>query len=112
MSEFLASLIVLWGLPAWGLENDGQWIVTFKASHPPIFQHSVNQLGLFPERVTVEAVDARAAAGEGSNVKAIFVVQFERRPGKHQVFHDRHGWYCADHGPTCPAVQAARSRPR
>jgi hypothetical protein len=72
----------------------------------------VNQLDLFPERVTVEAVDARAAAGDRSKVKAIFVVQFERRPGKHQVFHDRHGWYCADHGPTCPAVRAAKSRGR
>jgi len=68
----------------------------------------VNQLDLFPEHVTVEAVDARAAAGDRSNVKAIFVIQFERRPGKHQVFHDRHGWYCADHGTDCPAVEAAR----
>lgn len=95
-----------------GVENDGHRIATFKASHPPIFPNSVNQLDLFPERVTVEAVDAREAAGERSRVKAIFVVQFERRPGKHQVFHDRHGWYCADHGPKCPAVQAARSRTR
>jgi hypothetical protein len=72
----------------------------------------VNQLDLFPERVTVERVDARTAAGDRSNVKAIFVVQFERRPGRHQVFNDRHGWYCADHGPTCPAVQVAKSKVR
>ena len=69
----------------------------------------MNQLDLFPERVIVERVDARAAAGERSKVKAIFVVQFERRPGKHQVFYDRHGWYCADHGPACPAVHAAKA---
>lgn len=83
-----------------------------KRSSWSISQRSVNQLDLFPERVTVEAVDARSAAGDQSKVKAIFVVQFERRPGKHQVFHDRHGWYCADHGPKCPAVQAAKSRGR
>jgi len=45
-------------------------------------------------------------------MKAIYVVQFERRPGRHQVFHDRHGWYCAEHGPACAAVQAARARAR
>jgi len=72
----------------------------------------VNQLDLFPERVTVEAVDARTAAGGRSHVKAIYVVEFERRPGRHQVFHDRHGWYCAEHGPACAAVQAARARAR
>jgi len=72
----------------------------------------MNQFDLFPERVTVEPVDTRAAAGDRSKVKAIYVVQFERQPGKHQVFHDRHGWYCADHGPKCPAVQAAKSRVR
>jgi hypothetical protein len=68
----------------------------------------LSQFDLFPERVTVEAVDARSAAGERSKVKAIFVVQFERKPGKHQVFHDRHGWYCADHGADCPAVEVAK----
>jgi hypothetical protein len=72
----------------------------------------LNQLDLFPERVSVEPVDTRSAAGERSKVKAIFVVQFERRPGKHQVFHDRHGWYCADHGPACPAVYEAKKRAR
>ena len=72
----------------------------------------MNQLDLFQERVTVEPVDARAAAGERSNVKAIYVVEFEWKPGRHQVFHDRHGWYCAEHGPACPAVHAAQSRGR
>ena len=70
----------------------------------------MSQFDLFPERVTVDRLDTRAAAGERSNVKAIFVVQFERRPGRHQVFHDRHGWYCAEHGPSCPAVQEAKGK--
>ena len=73
---------------------------------------SVNQFDLFPERVTVDRVDARTAAGERSHVKAIFVVQYERQKGRHQVFHDRHGWYCAEHGPSCPAIEAARSKAR
>ena len=70
----------------------------------------VSQFDLFPERVTVERVDGRSAAGDRSRVKAIFIVQFERRPGRHQVFHDQHGWYCAEHGQSCPAVEAARKR--
>ena len=69
---------------------------------------AVSQFDLFPERVTVDRVDARAAAGTRSTVKAIFVVKYERQPGRHQVFHDKHGWYCADHGPACAAVGEAR----
>jgi hypothetical protein len=68
----------------------------------------MSQFDLFPERVTVERVDARSTSGERSRVKAIFVVQFERRPGRHQVFHDQHGWYCAEHGQKCPAVEAVK----
>jgi hypothetical protein len=68
----------------------------------------MSQFDLFPERVTVERVDARSRAGERSRVKAIFIVQFERRPGRHQVFHDQHGWYCVEHGQKCPAVDAAK----
>lgn len=84
--------------------NEGSRSVRFKATNPPA---PVNQLDLFPERVTVERVSPRSSTGK-SSVKAIFVVQFERKPGRHQVFHDRHGWYCAEHGPNCPAVTAAQ----
>jgi hypothetical protein len=80
-----------------------------KRGTPSIFQRSVNQLDLFPERVIVEAVDARAAAGERSKVKAIFVVQFERRPGKHQVFHDRMDGIAPTTG-RCQQIDAARRR--
>ena len=68
----------------------------------------MTQFDLFPERVTVERVDARSSSRERSRVKAIFVVQFERQPGRHQVFHDQHGWYCAEHGQKCPSVDAAK----
>jgi hypothetical protein len=86
-----------------GLESDLEL-----SDHTTSISSLVSQFDLFPERVTVDPVDARSAAGERSKVKAIFLVQFERKPGKHQVFHDRHGWYCADHGAQCPAVEAAR----
>lgn len=68
----------------------------------------MSQFDLFPERVTVERVDARSAAGDRSRVKAIYIVQFERKQGRHQVFHDQHGWYCAEHGQACSAVEVAR----
>ncbi|HEX6316602.1 MAG TPA: hypothetical protein VFZ73_17140 [Gemmatimonadaceae bacterium] len=72
----------------------------------------MSQFDLFPERVIIEPVEARAAAGERSRVKSVFIVQFERTPGRHQVFHDRHGWYCAEHGPECRAIEAAREHER
>jgi len=68
----------------------------------------LNQLDLFPELVSVQRVDARAAAGARSRVRDLFVVRYEREDRPHQVFHDRHGWYCAEHGPDCRAVGAAR----
>ena len=71
----------------------------------------MDQLDLFPERIIVERIAARATAGEASRVKALFVVRYEREGTPHQVFHDRHGWYCADHGPLCRAVAAARKAP-
>jgi hypothetical protein len=67
----------------------------------------VDQLDLFPERVSIERLNGRSA-GAQSRVKDLFVVRYEREQVAHQVFHDRHGWYCADHGPGCRAVVAAR----
>jgi hypothetical protein len=68
----------------------------------------VSQFDLFPERVTVESVDVRTAAGDRSRIKAMFVVRFERSGSAHQVFHDKHGWYCAEHGQECRAVGEAK----
>lgn len=69
-----------------------------------------SQLDFFPERVVVEALDARAIAGGRSRVRAMFRVQYEREDAPHQVFHDQYGWYCADHGKDCRAVAAARGQ--
>lgn len=55
----------------------------------------------------MDRLDVRAA-GDRTRVKAMFRVQFERERGAHQVFHDQYGWYCAEHGKACRAVDAAR----
>lgn len=68
----------------------------------------MDQFDLFPEQVTVQRLEGRAAAGAQSRVQAVFVVRYERERTPHQVFHDRHGWYCAEHGKGCRAVKDAR----
>jgi hypothetical protein len=72
---------------------------------------SLEQLDLFPERVSIDRIDARRTTGGNSRVKEFLVVRFERDGMPHQVFHDHHGWYCADHGPACRAVDVARQSP-
>lgn len=71
-----------------------------------------NQIDFFPQQVLVERLDVRDAAGEQSRVKAIFRVRYEREAAVHQVFHDRYGWYCADHGPKCKAVSDVKQGQR
>jgi len=63
------------------------------------------QFDLWPPRILVEELDARAIAGARTRVQAMFKVRYEREPGVHQVFFDHHGWYCAEHGPACKAVR-------
>lgn len=70
-----------------------------------------SQYDLFPQRVTVEALDAKAVAGSRTRVTALYRVRYEREPGVHQVFLDYHGWYCAEHGRGCKAVRAVASKP-
>ncbi|GMV08649.1 MAG TPA: hypothetical protein PKC83_09475 [Gemmatimonadaceae bacterium] len=64
------------------------------------------QFDLWPQRVFVDELDARAVVGANTRVAALYKVRYEREPGVHQVFLDQHGWYCADHGPSCKAVRA------
>lgn len=63
------------------------------------------QFDLFPERITVEELDAKAAAGASTRVEALYRVRYERERAPHQVFFDQYGWYCAEHGPQCRAVR-------
>jgi len=65
------------------------------------------QLEIFPEARHVDAVDPRVAIGPETRVSALFHVRYGEARQIHQVYHDRHGWYCAEHGPRCAAVSDA-----
>ena len=62
------------------------------------------QLEIFPEARHVEALDPRRAIGPDTRVSALYRVRYGEGHQVHQVYHDRHGWYCAEHGPKCSAV--------
>lgn len=76
----------------------------------PRFRPSESQFDLWPPRIVVEELDARAIAGAETRVQAMYKVRYEREPGVHQVFFDQHGWYCAEHGPGCKAVREVTAR--
>lgn len=66
------------------------------------------QMELFPVVPVVERLDARTLVGPRTGVEHLVRVRWQPEPGPHLVFHDRHGWYCQEHGPTCRAVAVAR----
>ena len=68
------------------------------------------QLEFFPEARHIEAVDPRAAIGPDTRVDALFRVRYGETRHVHQVYNDRHGWYCAEHGPGCAAVSDAAAQ--
>jgi hypothetical protein len=68
------------------------------------------QFDLWPQRIFVEELDAKAVAGAHTRVVHMFTVRYERERGVHQVFFDHHGWYCAEHGPSCKAVREVTAR--
>jgi len=71
------------------------------------------QLEIFPEIRHVEAIDPRDAIGRDTRVKALYRVRYGENRQVHEVYHDRHGWYCAEHGPKCRAVSdAAKAAPK
>jgi hypothetical protein len=65
------------------------------------------QLEFFPEKRYVDVVDPRAAIGPDTRVSELFHVRYGETRQVHQIYHDRHGWYCAEHGPRCGAVSDA-----
>jgi hypothetical protein len=69
---------------------------------------SGEQLEFFPIAVTITPLDPRAVLGGATRVRSVWRVEYpgERRP--HLVYHDRHGWYCEEHGKTCRAVARVR----
>ena len=67
----------------------------------------LEQLEIFPEARHIDVVDPRVAIGPGTRVSRLFHVRYGDARQIHQVYHDRHGWYCAEHGPRCAAVSDA-----
>lgn len=69
-----------------------------------------DQLEFFPIAVTITALDPRTVLGATTRVRGVWRVEYpgERRP--HLVYHDRHGWYCEEHGPSCRSVTRVRGR--
>lgn len=60
-------------------------------------------------RYDVRVLDHLVLCGPATSTHAMYLVR-ELYPGArptvfHQVFIDRHGTYCANHGTECPAIQ-------
>lgn len=70
------------------------------------------QLDLFPVKPSVEPLDARAIVGPRSAVEHLVRVRMRPNDAPHLIFHDRHGWYCEEHGADCHAVRLARDEVR
>jgi hypothetical protein len=67
------------------------------------------QLELFPEPVLIEALDTRKVSGARTRVRGVWRVRFGSEPRAHRVYHDRHGWYCDEHGAGCRAAHTVRA---
>lgn len=66
------------------------------------------QLDLFPVKPVVDVLDAKAIVGPRTGVEHLVRVRPRPNDAPHLVFHDRHGWYCEAHGPSCHAVVLAQ----
>ena len=62
------------------------------------------QLDMFPVTGEVESLDPRVIIGPATRVSGLYRVRYGDAATVHQVYHDRHGWYCGEHGPGCAAV--------
>jgi hypothetical protein len=69
-----------------------------------VMTENIVQLEIFPEPRYIEVIDPRAAIGPDTRVSALYRVRYGEARVVHDVYHDRHGWYCAEHGPKCLAV--------
>lgn len=78
---------------------------------PPARERSVEppQLELFPEPVLIEALGAQQVGGARTRVRGVWRVRFGSESRAHRVYHDRHGWYCEEHGATCRAAHTVRA---
>lgn len=70
--------------------------------------HVSTQLDLFPVAPVVDILDPQAVVGVRTGVEHLVRVRPRPNDAPHMVFHDRHGWYCEQHGSQCGAVKLAR----
>jgi len=75
---------------------------------PPVVDRAAAQLDLFPEPLHIEPLDPRRVGGAKTRVEGVYLVRRSPATATHRVFHDRHGWYCEEHGAGCPLVAEAR----
>ena len=68
-----------------------------------------SQMDLFPMVPVVDVLEPQSIVGAKTAVEHVVRVRARANDVAHLVFHDRHGWYCETHGPTCAAVALARS---
>jgi hypothetical protein len=66
------------------------------------------QTELFPRPLVFERLDPRRVGGARTRVSAVYLVREHADAPAHRVFHDRHGWYCEEHGGSCPMVAELR----
>jgi hypothetical protein len=67
-----------------------------------------HQLDFFPVAREIETLNPRATIGPGTAVEALYRVRYANERAAHQVFRDKHGLYCGEHGTDCEAVYAVR----
>lgn len=79
-----------------------------RAAADEIAMHASTQLDLFPVTPVVEVLDPREVVGVRTGVEHLVRVRPRPSDAPHLVFHDRHGWYCEQHGPQCATVRLAR----
>ena len=66
------------------------------------------QMDLFPVAPVIDILDPLAVVGARTGVEHLVRVRPRPNDAPHMVFHDRHGWYCEQHGAQCAAVTLAR----
>jgi hypothetical protein len=79
-----------------------------KSSRIPAPRPEPPQLELFPEPVLIEALEPQRVGGSRTRVLGVWRVRYGSEPRGHRVFHDRHGWYCEEHGAECRAARTAQ----
>ena len=66
------------------------------------------QMDLFPVAPVIDILDPLVVVGARTGVEHLVRVRPRPNDAPHMVFHDRHGWYCEQHGAQCAAVTLAR----